>query len=209
MIRISHLSTISRRKGTQFMSTFTFQVVNNRGDESQLHLLLTATNDDTGLEGIELRQSTSMADFFARNSSHSFSATKLVSARLYVGYGPMGPNPDPNSLQYYGRIEFSRNPDVDNGVWLNLSNVDLVGLPLTLKGKASDDRQPFSLGYRKSVKDIVGDMKSRALTRQDPAVVKDCGSGRTKIIAPNIQFPFYRGCMRPAIPTASRMQTAI
>ena len=42
------------------------------------------------------------------------------------------------------------------------------------------------------MKAIVSDMKSRALTRQDPAVVKDCG-GRTKMIAPNIQFPFYRG----------------
>ena len=84
-------------------------------------------------------------------------------------------------------------PGADKGVWLNLSNVDIVGLPLTLKGKSSDDSRPFSLGYRKSVKDIVSDMKSRALVRQDPAVVKDCGGGRTKIVAPNIQFPFYRG----------------
>ena len=175
------------------MSTFTFQVVNNRGDDSQLHLLLTAANDDTGLEGIELRKSTSVADFFSRNASHSFSARKLVSCRLYVGYGPMPPNPDPNSLQYYGWVEFSRDPAVDKGVWLNLSNVDLVGLPLTLKGKSVDAGRPFSLGYRQSVKDIVSDMKSRALVRQDPAVVKDCGGGRTKIIAPNIQFPFYRG----------------
>jgi hypothetical protein len=43
------------------------------------------------------------------------------------------------------------------------------------------------------VQDIIADMKTRALTRQDPAVVKDCGGGRTKIVAPNIQFPFYRG----------------
>jgi len=47
--------------------------------------------------------------------------------------------------------------------------------------------------FGKSVKDIIADMKTRALTRQDPAVVKDCGGGRTKIVAPNIQFPFYRG----------------
>jgi hypothetical protein len=78
-------------------------------------------------------------------------------------------------------------------VWLNLSNVDIVGLPLTLHGKLADDGKPFSLGYKKSVNDIVSDMKTRALTRQDPAVVKDCGGGRTKIVAPNIQFPFYRG----------------
>jgi hypothetical protein len=174
------------------MSKFTFKIVNNRGDESQLNLLLTST-DEAGLEGIDLGKSTSVADFFSRNPSHSFSAEKLVGSRLYVGYGALPPAPDPNSNQYYGWIEFSRNPDADKGVWMNLSNVDIVGLPLTLNGKLADDGNPFSLGYRKSVKDIVADMKTRALTRQDPAVVKDCGGGKIKIVAPNIQFPFYRG----------------
>lgn len=174
------------------MSKFTFQIVNNRGDESQLNLLLTSTSE-AGLEGIELGKSTSLADFFSGNPSHSFSAEKLVGSRLYVGYGALPAAPDPNSNQYYGWIEFSRNPDADKGVWLNLSNVDIVGLPLTVKGTLADDGHPFSLGYKKSVKDIVADMKTRALTRQDPAVVKDCGGGRIKIVAPNIQFPFYRG----------------
>jgi hypothetical protein len=104
----------------------------------------------------------------------------------------MTSNPDLNSNQYYGWIEFSRDPGVDDGVWLNLSNADIVGLPLTLSGKTIEGG-PFSLGYRKSVKEIISDMKNRALTSQGPAVVKDCGGGRTKIVAPNIQFPFYRG----------------
>jgi hypothetical protein len=173
------------------MSKFTFSVVNNRGDESQLHLLLTATSA-TGLEGIGLGKSTLLKDFFSGNPSHSFAADTLVGSRLYIGYGTMPAAPDPNSTQYYGWIEFSRN-ETDKGVWLNLSNVDIVGLPLTLSGKLADDGNPFSLGYKKSVQDIIADMKTRALTRQDPAVVKDCGSGRTKIVAPNIQFPFYRG----------------
>ena len=90
-----------------------------------------------------------MADFFSRNSSHSFSATKLVSSRFYVGYGPMPANPDPNSLQYDGWIEFS-GTEVDKGVWPNLSNVDIAHLPLTLKGKSFENGKPFSLGYRKS-----------------------------------------------------------
>jgi hypothetical protein len=175
------------------MSTFTFQVVNHRGDESQLNLLLTAVNADSGLSGLDLGRSTPLTEFYARNGSHAFSANRLVGARLYVGYGALSHNPDPNSLQYYGWIEFSCDPAVDKGVWLNLSNVDIVGLPLALRGKSSDTGRPFSLGYRTSVTKIVSDMKSRALTRQDPAVVKDCGGGRTKIIAPNIQFPFYRG----------------
>jgi hypothetical protein len=130
-------------------------------------------------------------DFFAGNPSYSFSAETIVVGRLYVGYGEMPPAPDPNSNQYYGWVEFSRN-NVDKGVYLNLSNVDIVGLPLTLKGKLADDGKPFSLGYKKPVPDIVAEMKTRALTRQDPGVVIDCGSGRTKIVAPNIQFPFYR-----------------
>ena len=173
------------------MSKFTFKIVNNRGDETQLNLLLTVASGDSGLEGIEIGKSTVLAEFFSRNPSHSFSADKLVSCRLYVGYGAMTSSPDPNSNQYYGWIEFSRNPAADQGVWLNLSNVDIVGLPLTLSGK-SIEGQPFSLGYKKSVNDIISDIKSRALTSEGPAVVKDCGGGRTKIVAPNIQFPFYR-----------------
>ena len=173
------------------MSKFTFKVVNNRGDETQLNLMLTAASS-SGLEGIQLRKSTLIKDFFTGNPSHSFSAETLVEGRFYVGYGSMPPAPDPNSNQYYGWVEFSRN-NVDKGVWLNLSNVDIVGLPLTLKGKLADDGKPFSLGYKKQVTDIVSEIKTRALTRQEPAVVKDCGGGRTKIVAPNIQFPFYGG----------------
>src|SRR5215831_15802152 len=172
------------------MNRFTFGVVNNRGDETQLNLMLTATSS-SGLEGIQLGKSTLINDFFSGNPSHAFSAETLVGSRLYVGYGPMPPAPDPNSNQYYGWVEFGRD-NVDKGVWLNLSNVDIVGLPLTLKGKLADDGKPFSFGYKKSVRDIISEMKTRALTRQDAAVVKDCGGGRTKIVAPNIQFPFYR-----------------
>jgi hypothetical protein len=173
------------------MSNFTFKIVNHRGDETQLNLLLTVASGESGLKGIEIGKSTALADFFSQNPSHSFSAEKLVSCRLYVGYGAMPANPDPNSNQYYGWIEFSRNPGSDEGVWLNLSNVDIVGLPLALSGKLPNG-EPFSLGYKKSVSEIVGDIKSRALISQSPAVVKDCGGGRTKIVAPNIQFPFYR-----------------
>ena len=172
------------------MSKFTFKVVNNRGDGTQLYLLLTATSN-SGLEGIEPGKSTLLQEFFTANPSHSFSAETLVGSRLYVGYGTLPPAPDPNSNQYYGWIEFSRN-ETDPGVWLNLSNVDIVGLPLALSGKLAGNGQTFSLGYKTPVKDIVVDLKARALTQQSPAVVKDCGGGRTKIVAPNIQFPFYR-----------------
>src|SRR5918912_1096051 len=98
------------------MSKFTFKIVNNRVDVTQLNLLLTVAGGESGLEGIEIGKSTVLADFFSQNPSHSFSAEKLVSCRLYVGYGAMPANPDPNSSQYYGWIEFSRDPGVDKGV---------------------------------------------------------------------------------------------
>jgi hypothetical protein len=76
------------------MSKFTFRIVNHRDkdDEPQLNLLLTSTSS-AGLQGIELAKSTSLADFFSLNPSHSFSAEKLVGSRLYVGYGAMPRRP--------------------------------------------------------------------------------------------------------------------
>ena len=51
----------------------------------------------------------------------------------------------------------------------------------------------FSLGYKKSVKDIIKDLKEEALTGSSPnAAIKNCGEDRVKIIAPNIQFPAYK-----------------
>ena len=172
------------------MNRFTIEIVNNRGDDSQLCLMLTASSQ-SGLQGIEVGQSLPIEDFFGRNPSHTFSAATLVEGRLYVGYGPLPPAPDPNSMQYYGWIEFSKN-EHDAGVWLNLTNVDILALPLALKGRLADGGKPFSLGYKEPVSDIISTMKIRALTRQGPAVLKDCGGGRIKLVAPNIQFPFYR-----------------
>jgi hypothetical protein len=153
------------------MSKFTFKVVNNRGDETQLNLMLTATSN-SGLEGIQLGKSTLVKDFFTGNLSHSFSAETLVGSRLYVGYGSMPPAPDPNSNQYYGWVEFSRN-SVDKGVWLNLSNVDIVGLPLTLKGKLADDGKPFSLGRRR---DRISGSPTRARSNSSPSSISSAST---------------------------------
>jgi hypothetical protein len=172
------------------MGAFTFQIANNRGDESELNLMLTAASA-AGLGGIQRGSSTVLSNFFAQNSSHSFSAERLTSSRLYVGYGTLSPAPDPNDDQFYGWIEFSKDTN-DKGVWLNLSNVDIVGLPLTLKGRLADDGAPFSLGYQKPQREIIADIRRRALVGEGPAVVKDCGGERVKVVAPNIQFPFYR-----------------
>lgn len=105
-------------------------------------------------------------------------------------FGALPASPDPNRNDYCGRSEFSRDPGADQGVWLNLSNMDIVGLPLTVRGMSAEGK-PSSLGYRKSVDEITDEIEDRALPSV-PAVVKDCGCGRTKIVAPNSQFRFYR-----------------
>jgi hypothetical protein len=78
------------------MSGFTFRMLNNRGDLSELNLMLTA-DSSTGLEGIQLGKSTPLSEFFASNPSQSFTAETLRSSRLYVGYGELPLAPDPNN----------------------------------------------------------------------------------------------------------------
>ncbi len=170
---------------------FTFQIANNRtGDEKLINLLLTASSPEA-LTGIEIGKSTTLADFLSTNPNGEFSAEQLLTSRLYFGYGSFPPAPEPQSQQYYGWIEFSRNMTTDNGVWINLSNVDIFALPLTLKGNDTSGRA-FSLGYKNPVTDIISQMKTRALTSPSNAAVIDCGGGKTKIVAPNIQFPWLR-----------------
>jgi len=84
----------------------------------------------------------------------------IDSGRFYFAYGQMPLDasgniaPLPLGDQYYGWIEFSRLP-TDNCVWINLSNVDLVGLPLALSGSSG-----WSLGYKKSINNIVNKLSS-------------------------------------------------
>lgn len=173
------------------MGKFTIKIENHR-DPANLYLLLTATSQ-TGFDGgaMEVNKPIKAADFFS--GGDSISADVLDGGRLYVGYGPMhkDPQPDPNSTQYYGWIEFSKKFASD-GLWINLSNVDMLGLPLALQGTLADGG-PFSLGYNKSVTEIIAEIKAKALTGGAPkAAIRDCDNGSEKIIAPNVQFPAYR-----------------
>ncbi|MEM7216090.1 MAG: beta-1,3-glucanase family protein [Pseudomonadota bacterium] len=177
------------------MGEFTIKIVNDSGDADQLYLLLTVSGTNIGFDGggiLKVGEAVTVADFFSGVASHSFSAEVLDGCRLYVGYGEMQPSPapDPNSNQFYGWIEFSKTSESD-GLWINLSNVDILGMPLALDGTLAAGGS-FSLGYKKSQQDIVAELEAQALTSNNPAVVKDCGGGKTKIVAPNIQFPFYR-----------------
>lgn len=172
------------------MGKFTIKIKNNR-DVTNLNLLLTVSGKNEGFDGGSLKvgQSITVSDFF--KGGDSVSAEVLEGCRFYVGYGELPSSPDPNSNQYYGWIEFSKTSETD-GLWINLSNVDIVGLPLALDGVLPTG-DAFSLGYKKSVNDIITDLKNNALTGTTPAAaIKQCDNGSVKIIAPNIQFPAYR-----------------
>lgn len=167
---------------------FTIKVHNQRKVE-KLYVLLTVAGQATNLKGLEVGKSTLMSEFLAAGGV--LSADALVGCRLYVGYGDLPAAPDPNSDQYYGWIEFTQESPAA-GLWINLSSVDIVGLPLALSGKLTSG-SPFSLGYKTTTLDIIKQMKADALTGPAPqSALKVCSNGSTKVIAPNIQFNAYK-----------------
>ena len=160
------------------------KIVNNRkGEEDKINLLLTYASA-TGLTGITGKTSVKLSDFIKENPDMTISADSMVGARLYVGYGTFPDAPVPGGSQYYGWIEFTQNPGKEI-LWVNLSNVDLTGLPLALVGTDSANGA-FSLGYKKSVSDIIADMKNNVLTPSDNnAAYITCDSGQPKVVGPN------------------------
>ena len=158
---------------------FCIKIVNDRGDEDQLNVLLTA-GSSSGLTGIKLGVSTLLPDV------SKICADTLVSARLYVGYGTLPATPV--SDQYYGWVEFSKGP-ADSCVWINLSNVDQTGLPLTLEGTTPDGKS-WSLGYKNSITKIINQLES--IIKPNCGAIIKCKSCQPKIVAPNIKPECYR-----------------
>jgi len=110
------------------------KIVNDRGTDQDLYLLLTG-DKQTGISGIIPNTSVKLSDLLTTNPNLELDIESIEGARLYVGYGAFPANnaPIPDGEQYYGWIEFTKKSS-ENKVWLNLSNVDITGLPLTLSG---------------------------------------------------------------------------
>ena len=118
---------------------------------------------------------------FSGSSELIISADTINSGRLYVGYGTLPSDASGNTAplplgdQYFGWVEFSKMP-ADQCVWINLSNVDLVGMPLTLSGSSG-----WSLGYKNSMADLQNDLATAF-----PGAVIECSGGNKKIVGPDI-----------------------
>lgn len=185
------------------MST-TIKIANLRGASSllanqstpdpskALHVLLTA-DDSSGVSGITVGTVTPLTDDMA------ITFDTIKSGRLYVGYGQYPNPPLPQGPEYYGWIEFSRT-STDTAVWINLSNVDILGLPLTLEGTDSTGAA-FSLGYKtpmvatKASDSIIGQVKAVLTDGNAPggsAAVVATTTGQDKILAPNHVPASYR-----------------
>ena len=166
------------------MRPFHIKINNERGDDDQLYLLLTAKSPSP-VTGITRDKAVKLSEFKKHNANMTICIDWIDAARLYVAYGEMDsahpPKADGN--QYFGWIEFTKKLS-DSSVWINLSNVDIVGLPLILAGTASNG-DPFTLGYKKSINDIVTEMKNDVLNGPTAPAVITCATGQTKIVGPN------------------------
>lgn len=167
-------------------NSFTINIANRRGDDALLNVLFTA-NASKNLTGI-------VADTPAilQTTPKTISMEEVTAGRLYIGYGsfPTAPKqPVPEGDQYYGWIEFTKQ-STDQGIWINLSNVDLLGLPLALSGTDLEGKA-FSLGYNKPIKGIIDLLKTTALTTKDKSATVTCRSGQIKIAGPNVKPKSY------------------
>lgn len=165
------------------MST-TISLSTTRDDTEELYVLLTASSV-SGIGGIEEGILTKWSDLTDDNGTATITMETAVGARLYVGYGSNLPiNPVPQGPQYYGWIEFTAS-DV---LYINLTNVDMSGLPLGLKGTRNTG-ESFSLGYQTPMNDIVSFLEE-VLVSPDPKIITN--TGQTKIVAPNIMPDSYK-----------------
>jgi hypothetical protein len=109
----------------------------------------------------------------------------IDSGRLYFTQGlPTDNPPTPNGDTYYGWVEFSqKKSDCINGVsqfWINLSNVDIFGLPLSISG-TDINNEVFSLGYASGATQTI-----EYLGKKFPKAISKAGLFN-KILAPNIE----------------------
>ncbi len=167
------------------MPTTTINLTNDRASTDDVRLLLVA-DTVSGLSGITLNTVTKLSEL-PGGSAISFDS--ITSARLYVGLGDFANPPTPNGPDYFGFIEFTKTA-ADADVWINLSNVDLVGLPLTLAGTYQGG-EAFSLGYKTPVTASGGASSlieeiTQYLLDQTPVITTT--TGQTKIAGPTI-FP--------------------
>ncbi|MDD7910280.1 beta-1,3-glucanase family protein [Pseudovibrio exalbescens] len=168
------------------MTQTTITIQNNRTDD-EIYVLLTAKNMEKGKQpkhAIQLNKPTKLS----KDTVVSFET--ITAARLYVSVGPVSPAPNLDDDHYFGWIEFTKT-EKDGTLWINLTNVDITGLPLALTG--SENGKPFSLGTLLPMKAPKKDPQEHSLidalekifTKERPVKAKvHCKNGYIKVLSP-------------------------
>lgn len=164
--------------------------------EDQVYLLFTAANAVNITGGLVQNVPITVAALKAINPKLTLTFDDTTGGRLYAGIGEFDiPVPLPHGTQYYGWIEFTRKA-VDTCVWLNLSNVDVLGIPLTVSG-TDVTGATYSLGYAEGVTSIQNELANNPKITAN-AIIKctgPSGATYTKILGPNnipTAYPTYQ-----------------
>jgi len=167
------------------MKPFILNIDNKRTDN--VYVLLTATSGLTqNLSGI------TQGVYTPIKKVKTISADVLDSGRLYFVVSKTKPKgvPTPKGNYYYGWIELSKElTDCDNKgncqLWINLSNVDVTGLQLSISGIDTNGKS-FSCGYMSGATETINN-----LGKLFPDAIVTTSTGQNKIVAPDIQQTGY------------------
>lgn len=155
-------------------------------DQGLSHYVLLTAKSVTGLKGITLNTVTRLSDI----PKKTISFDTLQIGRLYIARDTFTPPPTPTGNLDYGWIELTKvSPTAP--VWINLTAVDEISLPLILSGTEANSGKAFSLGYRIPIAADPGapsliSMVEAILVDQTPVI--NTTTGETKIAAPT-QYP--------------------
>ncbi|MEM7366943.1 MAG: hypothetical protein AAF587_00010 [Bacteroidota bacterium] len=157
---------------------------------------------------VQIGVSYKLHDYIKGSTGGKITFDYLDSGRLYIGYGelpykstvappyknPAGhtDQPVPYWKRYYGVVEFAYVPG-DTGLWIDLTDVNLVALPISLSG-FTQYGQKFKLGYKITAEEL----RKRIIPQigltdscSDPykptdgvASIIDCVSGFKKVVSP-------------------------
>ena len=170
------------------MGTTSIRIDNTRADQNtDLYVMMTA-DSSSGVEGITVGQSTCLADIPAQEIGFTTAKT----ARLYIGTSTFDGPPTPDGTLYFGWIEFTKTSATDE-VWINLSNVDMSGLPLALSGTQTSGKG-FSLGYQLPMTAQGASpslLKSLETIPISQNAFVTCQTGQVKVVGPTVDFASY------------------
>lgn len=113
-------------------------------------------------------------------TNDGFELDSIANGRIYVSYyTPLPANPVPTSTNYYGYIEPTLGSD--NVLWVDISSVDVFGVPLGISVGNYD------LGFSKSHNDILKEITS-ASGMNGTAIQRVNGKGNIKLVGANVAY---------------------